>query len=636
MATTFQITAPDGTQYQVQGPDGATEEQALAQVRAQHEAPPENGGILKNAVAGPTSTITWLAGQVVNALNPIPHIEGILHPGIYSPKQRMQDMSSAGNAVTHGANEALGAVTPSLNPENVTANTFPEKLTRGITSGLTGGALLGGGTVGQVLANMATGGISGAGAATGAEIAPEGYKPLGATVGALLAPMATMGAINGVNAAKNALFGPIPESSVNSVVTDAINELGNSDAPASDNMLARLQAAQKAAKVATAAKWTAAGVDETTPLPKDILQGRVNDYLGTLSTANRQNIPGHILDTLKDIPPDGATLGEIQDWRSNIGDEVAGAFRAGLGNKGRVIGGLQKVVGDFLDEIPQNENPSIVNTQTENGVIQRPGAPPISDEQLAAYKDARTATRTMKQTFNQPGSPVATALSPREFGAAAESNTANLFLKPQSNAGALEAFDAYMKAVGNDPQGLQAARDAFAQKFLDAIQTTGTDEAGNATISTKAISKFLEQYSHVTDSNLFSTDQKSILDAISNVANKSNIVTGRRFIDVLARRLAAPTTGAIIGSTGGIPGAIAGAAAGEGVNRILTAMGNAPRDAAVRTLAGALSNPSMATALLKPATNAAASGISLPVQVRIFSALLGKTANDNASRKVRP
>lgn len=627
MATTFQITAPDGTQYQVQGPDGATEEQALAQVRSQHEAPPENGGILKNAVAGSTSTITGLAGQVVNALNPIPHIEGLLHPGTYSPQQRMQDMSSAGNAVTHGANEALGAVTPSLNPENVTANTFPEKLTRGITSGLTGGALLGGETVGQVLANMATGGISGAGAATGAEIAPEGYKPLGATVGALIAPMATVGAVNGVNAAKNALSGPIPESSVNSVITDAINELGNTGAPASDAMLSNLTAAEKTATNATSAQWKGLGVDENTNIPKNWLQGRVDNYLDGLKVADRAEIPAKITDTLAAIPDKATTLGEVQAWRSQMLGSLREAARSGNSNTTRVLGGLANTVGNFLDELPDiSKN--------------------FTSQELEDYNAARGATWADKQTFNAPGSPVTTALSPKDFGTSAESNTANLFIKPSTQAGAPEAFNSYMDALkwnayrtGDDTilqQGQQSARDAFAQKFLDAIQTTGTDEAGNAAISTKAISKFLDQYSHVTDSGLFSADQKSILDAIGNVANKSNIVTGRRFIDVLARRLAAPTTGAIIGSTGGIPGAIAGATAGEGVNRIVTAMGNAPRDAAVRTLAGALSNPSMATALLKPATNAAASGISLPIQARIFSALLGKTANDNASRKVQP
>lgn len=38
---TFEITAPDGTKYHVEGPDGATEQDALAQVQAQHAKPAE-------------------------------------------------------------------------------------------------------------------------------------------------------------------------------------------------------------------------------------------------------------------------------------------------------------------------------------------------------------------------------------------------------------------------------------------------------------------------------------------------------------------------------------------------------------------------------------------------------------------
>lgn len=39
MSQQFLITAPDGTKYQVTGPDGATEQDALAQVQAQHAGP---------------------------------------------------------------------------------------------------------------------------------------------------------------------------------------------------------------------------------------------------------------------------------------------------------------------------------------------------------------------------------------------------------------------------------------------------------------------------------------------------------------------------------------------------------------------------------------------------------------------
>lgn len=63
---TFRITAPDGTSYNVTGPDGSTAEQALAQVQAQHVAAPptplhtaiaakvDNDQISQDAKAGPS------------------------------------------------------------------------------------------------------------------------------------------------------------------------------------------------------------------------------------------------------------------------------------------------------------------------------------------------------------------------------------------------------------------------------------------------------------------------------------------------------------------------------------------------------------------------------------------------------
>lgn len=57
---TFRITAPDGAQYNVTGPDGSTEQDALAQVQAQHTAPAE-------PQAPPRTEVTTAAAH------PVPH-----------------------------------------------------------------------------------------------------------------------------------------------------------------------------------------------------------------------------------------------------------------------------------------------------------------------------------------------------------------------------------------------------------------------------------------------------------------------------------------------------------------------------------------------------------------------------------
>lgn len=389
----------------------------------------------------------------------------------------------------------------------------------------------------------------------------------------------------------------------NSVVRQAIEKLGSTSGTPSEDMLNSLQTAQQNAKAATSKAWSDAGIDENANVPKNWLQGRVDNYVNGLKVAEQNMIPSNITDTLAAIPDRRTTLGEIQAWRSQLGDEIRSAYRSGLNNKARILGGLENTVGDFLDELPQLSSQGPTAADFEN------------------YNAARSATRQMKQTFAAPGSPVTTALSPREFGTAAPSNTADLFIKPNTQAGAPEAFNAYMQAIGSDPAGRQAARDAFAQKFLDAVQTTGTDETGQANISPAKLSKFLDQYDHVTGSGIFNADQKNVLGTLSNYASASNRVTGRRFVDVLAQRVATPVVGAIAGYHfgGGITGAVAGAAAGEGVNRVLSAIASAPRSAAVRMLADAVSNPATAKALLRPSS----ARLAAPIQTRLLGLLSG-------------
>lgn len=58
----FEITAPDGTKYHVTGPEGATEQDALAQVQAQHAAPAA-------PVADPSDVMGGLAGLGETALH---------------------------------------------------------------------------------------------------------------------------------------------------------------------------------------------------------------------------------------------------------------------------------------------------------------------------------------------------------------------------------------------------------------------------------------------------------------------------------------------------------------------------------------------------------------------------------------
>lgn len=72
MSQQFLITAPDGTKYQVTGPDGATEQDALAQVQAQHSTAPQGPSVLKQALMAPVGAAEMVAQGTTGAVASIP------------------------------------------------------------------------------------------------------------------------------------------------------------------------------------------------------------------------------------------------------------------------------------------------------------------------------------------------------------------------------------------------------------------------------------------------------------------------------------------------------------------------------------------------------------------------------------
>jgi len=668
----------------------------LLQMLASAKAPPaapkeEKRGIARNVGAGFLETLTAAPEFVYRVMTET-------NPVLNATKKMSKALTGwelPEGQLTSNINRALGPA----NPEEVTAKTFPERLARGVGAGLTGALLPTGGpvTVGKILANAALGAASGAGAATGAELAPEPYKPLAAMAGGVIAPMAAVGATNlarsGVSMAKGiatgmgkegpriaagrvlaeASGGAVPEvtqpplpnmkptvgqqmgnqgllwlersveqrtpegavraaesrSAANQAIMDAVNSLGDASGPASETMLGRLESALKTAKAETSAKWKAVGIDESTPLPKPVLSQRIDEYVRSLTTANRKNIPKEILSTFDEIPAANATLGEIQDWRAQIGDEMRAAFRGGYNNKGRILGGLENIIGEFLDE------PSAAAGQqylTEAG-------------RMDAYNAARGATREMKDRFgfNQKGSPVQTAISAKEFGQSAESNAANLFIRPKSSAGAPEAFNSYLKAIGDDAQGLQAARDAFTQKFMAAIEGV-PDTQGNVTVKPAAVSKFVDNYRHIIDSKLFDPAQRKLIESIRDAANMAARtaragapggsdtfakLSGKNWAEALLGTSVSKGAKIAGGTVGGLTGGPVGAAAGAyGGNKLMESMLSANKEAAMRLVTEALYDPELAATLIKTATKANANKVPLSLQAKIYSILLGKQAGE--------
>lgn len=201
----------------------------------------------------------------------------------------------------------------------------------------------------------------------------------------------------------------------------------------------------------------------------------------------------------------------------------------------------------------------------------------------------------------------------------------------RSGSGAPEAFQTYMKAAGHDPTALDAARSAFAQKFMDAIQNKTLGPDGEPVLSAAKLPSFLNDYDHVVNSRLFTQDQK---DLIQNVRDASEMasrtdrarptaggsdtsskiaagVYGKTYLDSLlgkrVARVATTAAGAAAGYVSGVPGgtaigALTGATAG---NEVIQMLYGASRDKVAAILTRAMHDPELAKSLMaKPSVGA--------------------------------
>lgn len=96
---TFHITAPDGTAYEVNGPEGSTEHQALQQVMAQHQAAPaqptgEQPSVIDRIVASPIGRgIHDIGGSIISGIK---NVEGAI-PFMGGDQAAFQTMRAAVN-----------------------------------------------------------------------------------------------------------------------------------------------------------------------------------------------------------------------------------------------------------------------------------------------------------------------------------------------------------------------------------------------------------------------------------------------------------------------------------------------------------------------------------------------------------
>jgi hypothetical protein len=269
-----------------------------------------------------------------------------------------------------------------------------------------------------------------------------------------------------------------------------------------------------------------------------------------------------------------------------------------------------------------------------------------------------------------------------DIAAATAKDAAGNFKLPQSavadqfihsKKGAPEAFNAYLNAVGDNPEGLQAARDAFAQKFLEKVQTNSLDQADGRIVSASGIRDFLDDYGHVVNSRLFDDTQRDLINRIGQAADMSqatvrsgakggpdtyakmaaksytDLSDDKTFLDVLigpkaskftgALGLAVPAVSTLIGAhlaggEGAVVGSTLGGLAVNGMGRLLKSMYAAPRAQVADLVQKALADPALAKTLMTQASNKAA--LQIPsTQRRLIYGVLGADAGNAVNEALK-
>lgn len=418
----------------------------------------------------------------------------------------------------------------------------------------------------------------------------------------------------------------------NKAIRTGIEQLGDHGADAPSAMSAALDRIYTAHKKLVGEIWKKADVSNSGGVSGYQFNNFMKKYVGGLPIADQAQVPADVMGVVEKLgTAKTQNLSDVQSVRSMLSSRATQAARAGDGNLARILGGLADQTESFIDM----------------------KAAQLGDK-LPLYKEARAATRAMKETFDQPPA-VRKALGVDSHGAdrVPESAMADHFIR--SGKGAQEDFNAYLKAISikdpktgitsYDPDALKAAQDAFAQKFIKQVTNAGVDAQGETLVSPAKMQKFLTDYRHIINSPAFEPAQRDLISRIAKatqMASRSAAakppgggsdtfqkLSGDRFIDALvgphASKLlgvASKVGGAVWGALEeGKMGAMMGFMGGEKVGGLLNDLYKAPRDKVVSIITEAMHDPQLAKDLMTKASNSNAKLLPPPRRAKIFGVL---------------
>lgn len=204
-----------------------------------------------------------------------------------------------------------------------------------------------------------------------------------------------------------------------------------------------------------------------------------------------------------------------------------------------------------------------------------------------------------------------------------------------------------------DAAGIQAAQDAFSQKFLGTVTNAGTDQTGANLVSPAKMQKFLNDYSHVINSPLFAQPQRDLVGRIARatqMASRSATsqppgggsdtfqkLQGDKFIDALVGpgasklvNIGGTLGGLALGAAHGPVEAVAGAFGGGKVADMISSLYNAPKAKVINLVTEAMHDPQLAQTLMQKASNGNAKLIAPPTRTKMLGILGAQAAQPAA------
>ena len=335
------------------------------------------------------------------------------------------------------------------------------------------------------------------------------------------------------------------------------------------------------------------------------------------ATRDAGNLAGNISDTktLNAVKPDIYQIYTAADERVN--QLAPGSYAQQL---------AQGVRDDALDQLTnaqrgisglQSDQPQLA----ENFRNSLGAATGDLDQQQANYQQARAETANFKRNFNQPAN-VRNVLGVDKYGAdkVALSAVPDQFIT--TGKGAPEKFQSFMNAMRQADPDTQAktsdaARNYLAGKFFDKVTSVSQDQQGTHILLPNKVSQFMDDYSHVINSPLFSDAQRQTMRDIATSAKMANrtaqfeppgggsptygYLEQGRFIDAAlngwqkqAFKGASAALGAAAGSHAGPLGTLAGFVGGS---KIADGLYKMPQEKTMALLQQAMRDPKLAQVL---------------------------------------